>query len=131
MIVYPKPQRELCEDPISFTNCLLRCWQDERTKNEILQEKLSKFEEDFKMENECSANEAEYMRQQHEDALDRKDQEISDIRKELNISRNIGNMIIKCAQDQLSKQKEEHDLVLQEKDVEIQELKRQLLMYKK
>ena len=106
-------------------------WQDERTKNAILQEKLSKLEEDLQMENECSANEAEYMRQQHEEALDRKDQEIADIKAELDISRNIGNMSIKCAQDEMAKQKKEHDLALKEKDAEIEELKRLLLLYKK
>ena len=131
MVAHPTPQQELGENLTGFTNCLLRCWQDERTKNAILQEKLSKLEEDLQMENECSANEAEYMRQQHEEALDRKDQEIADIKAELDISRNIGNMSIKLAQDELAKQKKEHDFVLKEKDAEIEELKRLLLLYKK
>ena len=131
MVAHPTPQQELGENLTGFTNCLLRCWQDERTKNAILQEKLSKLEADLQMENECSANEAEYMRQQHEEALDRKDQEIADIKAELDISRNIGNMSIKIAQDELTKQKKEHDLALKEKDAEIEELKRLLLLYKK
>ena len=125
------PPQDLGESLSGFTTCLLRCWQDERTKNAILQEKLSKLEEDLQMESECSANEAEYMRQQHEEALDRKDQEITDIKAELDISRNIGNMSIKCAQDEMAKQKKEHDLALKEKDAEIEELKRLLLLYKK
>ena len=131
MVAHPTPQQELGENLTGFTNCLLRCWQDERTKNAILQEKLSKLEEDLQMESECSANEAEYMRQQHEDALDRKDQEIADIKAELDISRNIGNMSIKIAQDELTKQKKEYNLALKEKDAEIEELKRLLLLYKK
>ena len=131
MVAHPTPQQDLGESLSGFTTCLLRCWQDERTKNAILQEKLTKLEEDLQMESECSANEAEYMRQQHEEALDRKDQEIDDIKAELDISRNIGNMSIKIAQDGLAKQKKDHDLVLKEKDAEIEELKRLLLLYKK
>ena len=127
----PTPPQDLGESLSGFTTCLLRCWQDERTKNAILQEKLSKSEEDLQMERECHANEAEYMRQQHEEALDRKDQEIIDIKAELDISRNIGNMSIKCAQDEMAKQKKAHDLALKEKDAEIEELKRLLLLYKK
>tara|TARA_B100000686_G_C16611969_1_gene874313 strand:- start:138 stop:563 length:426 start_codon:yes stop_codon:yes gene_type:complete len=114
--------------PIGFTNCMLRCWQDERIKNAALQEKVTKLEEDLQMENECSANEIEYMKQQHEEALERKDQEIADIQAELDISRNIGNMSIKCVHDQLSKQKKEHETVVKEKDAEIEELKMKLLI---
>ena len=131
MVAHPTPQEDLSGNLTGFATCLLRCWQDERTKNAILQEKLSKLEEDLQMENECSANEAEYMRQQHGEALNRKDQEIADIKAELDISRNIGNMSIKVAQDELAKQKKEHDLALKEKDAEIEELKRLLLLYKK
>ena len=131
MVAHPTPREDLSGNLTGFATCLLRCWQDERTKNATLQEKLSNLEEDLKMESECSANEAEYMRQQHEEALDRKDQEIADIKAELDISRNIGNMSIKCAQDELSKQKKEHDLALKEKDADIEELKRLLLLYKK
>ena len=131
MVAHPTPQEELSGNLTGFATCLLRCWQDERTKNATLQEKLSNLEEDLKMESECSANEAEYMRQQHEEALDRKDQEIADIKAELDISRNIGNMSIKAAQDVISNQEKEHDLALKEKDAEIEELKRLLLLYKK
>ena len=131
MVAHPTPQEDLSRNLTGFATCLLRFWQDERTKNATLQEKLSNFEEDLKMESECSANEAEYMRQQHEEALDRKDQEIADIKAELDISRNIGNMSIKAAQDVISNQEKEHDLALKEKDAEIEELKRLLLLYKK
>ena len=131
MVAHPTPQEDLSRNLTGFATCLLRCWQDERTKNATLQEKLSNLEEDLKMESECSANEAEYMRQQHEEALDRKDQEIADIKAELDISRNIGNMSIKAAQDVISNQEKEHDLALKEKDAEIEELKRLLLLYKK
>ena len=131
MVAHPTPQEELSGNLTGFATCLLRCWQDERTKNATLQEKLSNLEEDLKMESECSANEAEYMRQQHEEALDRKDQEMADIKAELDISRNIGNMSIKAAQDVISNQEKEHDLALKEKDAEIEELKRLLLLYKK
>ena len=131
MVAHPTPQEDLSGNLTGFATCLLRCWQDERTKNATLQEKLSNLEEDLKMESECSANEAEYMRQQHEEALDRKDQEIADIKAELDISRNIGNMSIKAAQDVISNQEKEHDLALKEKDAEIEELKRLLLLYKK
>jgi hypothetical protein len=131
MVAHPTLQEDLSGNLTGFATCLLRCWQDERTKNAVLQEKLSNLEEDLKMESECSANEAEYMRQQHEEALDRKDQEIADIKAELDISRNIGNMSIKAAQDVISNQEKEHDLALKEKDAEIEELKRLLLLYKK
>ena len=80
------------------------------------------------MEKECSANEIEYMKQQHTEALERKDQEIADILADLDISRNIGNMSIRVGQDELSKQKKEYDLSLKEKDSEIEELKMQLLI---
>ena len=128
MVTHPTPQQDLSGNLTGFATCLLRCWQDERTKNAILQEKVSKLEEDLQMESECSANEAEYMRQQHEEALNQKDQEIDDILKELDLSRNIGNMSIRCAQDELSNQQKEHDLALKEKDAEIEELKMQLLI---
>ena len=114
--------------PIGFANCMLRCWQDERIKNAALQEKVTNLENDLQMEKECSANEIEYMKQQHEEALERKDQEIADILADLDISRNIGNMSIRVGQDELSKQKKEYETVVKEKDAEIEELKMKLLI---
>ena len=114
--------------PIGFANCMLRCWQDERTKNAVLQEKVTNLENDLQMEKECSASEIEYMKQQHEEALERKDQEIADILADLDISRNIGNMSIRVSQDELSKQKKEYETVVKEKDAEIEELKMKLLI---
>ena len=68
------------------------------------------------------------MKQQHEEALERKDQEIADILADLDISRNIGNMSIRVGQDELSKQKKEYETVVKEKDAEIEELKMKLLI---
>jgi hypothetical protein len=108
---------------------MLRCWQDERIKNELLREKVAKLEEDLQMESECAANEMEYMRQQHEEALTRKDHEIADIKAELAISRNIGKMSIRVGQNELVSQQKEHETVIKEKDAEIEELKMLLLLH--
>ena len=112
-----------------FSECMLRCWQDERIKNEILREKCAKLEADLQMESECAANEMEYMRQQHEEALTRKDHEIADIKAELAISRNIGKMSIRVGQNELVSQQKEHETVIKEKDAEIEELKMLLLLH--